>query len=961
MKKTNKDITAAPESTITTDATPQNNGNAGAPPQKTASESSVHKSIAHETPAPENIVLDKPEIIITSHVNADFDALSSMVAAKKLYPDATLISPPYREKSGVNYFLDSIAYVFNFKHPKDCDLSSVKRLVVVDTRQRNRINHISEVLNNPGLEIDCYDHHPDSEDDLPAKFSIVKEWGSTIAILVQLLREKGLTVTPDEATMLGLGLYEDTGSFTYSSTTEYDLLAAAWLRPQAMDLSVISDHMNTTMTTEQISVLNRMIENAETHDLHGVSIMLSEIVLEEYFDDFAVLAHQIMDMENVKVIFAMAQMGDRVQLVARSRVPEQLNVSKICTSFGGGGHSYAAAASIKDKTMAEVKSELFAMVFSTIHDEINVGAKMTSPAKVVKNTSTLAQAEAMMIRFGLKAVPVVAAGSMRAVGFLEYQTAARAVSHQLGSRPVYEFMNSRARTVRPTDSLYPAMEIILGQRQRLVSVVDEKENIVGVLTRTDVMRLLLDETIHIPEGTPLGASTKDRNISGIMHDKLPEKHCKLLKTIGELGDKLNTPVYAVGGFVRDLLMDRVNLDIDITVEGDGITFAKNLAERLNGRFRTHPKFQTALVIFTDEDGNEERIDVATARLEYYEAPGALPTVELSSIKMDLSRRDFTINALAIRLNPAHFGTLVDPFGAQRDMKEKAIRVLHSLSFIEDPTRILRAIRFEKRFGFKIDPQTDKLIKNCLKLGMFKKISGARVFNELRHIFDEKSPMLSLDRMEGYGILRMIHPLLRLAPTKLELLNNAEEVISWYKLLYLKMIPQNWIIYLMGLCPNANYKEMSEVLETFLFIERPRQDFMLLREATRMAEKSLQQWEKQEQHSMGKLFSILHRVPIEGILYMMSKPSMQSLKKVLSHYLSRLWDLKLEITGHDILVLGAKPGPQIGEILKHVLEAKADGRAETREEQLNIATAELARLNNMTVEELMIMEISAGRT
>ncbi|MDL2313496.1 CBS domain-containing protein [Desulfovibrio sp. OttesenSCG-928-C14] len=877
-----------------------------------------------------------PETIITGHIHADFDALAAMVAAKKLYPEAELVAPPYREKTGMNFFMDSMAEIFNFRQPKDCDFSRVKKLVAVDTRQRNRLSHIEDVFSNPGLVVHCYDHHPDSEDDLPAEFSLVKTWGSTTAIISHLLMEKGIFISSDEATMLGLGIYEDTGSFTFPSTTQYDLSAGAWLRENMMDLEVVADLVNTNLTSKQIQLLNQMIENAVTHEVHGISIMTTSIVLHEYVDDFAVLTHQIFEMEKIKVIFALAQMGDRVQVVARSRVPEKVDVSQICASLGGGGHSYAAAASVKDKTLEEVKAALFAMLFSTINKQINVGSKMTTPAKVVEDSQTLAQAEAIMLRYGLKAIPVVAEGTRHCVGMLEYQTAARAVGHKLGDQIVADYMNGRAKTTTPDSDLYPAMDIILSQRQRLVPVVDDLGNVVGVLTRTDVMNLLVDDSIRIPEGDPLVSAQKERNINALMKDKLPDQYYKLLWRIGALADRMGVSAYAVGGFVRDILLDRVNLDMDITVEGDGIAFAKKLSEELDGRFRAHPMFKTALVIFTDESGEEQRVDVATARLEYYEYPGALPTVELSSIKMDLSRRDFTINALAVTLNEAAFGQLVDPFGAQRDMRDKHIRVLHSLSFVEDPTRILRGIRFEMRFGFKIGPQTEKLLKNCLQLGLFRKLSGARIFNELKHIFDEKEPLLCLKRMESFGILKQIHQLLPLNAGKEAMLAGTEEVLSWYSLLYLKQQPVKWIVYMLALCSNAKYLDMSDILNRFLLPDKQRNEFMTLRESTRFAAKGLLAWQKSEDKRPGELYNILIKIPLEGILHLMTMPSMQGLKKELANFLSRLWNMTIDVTGDDLLSLGLERGPQVGLILKGLFSAKADGQVNTREEQLELA-------------------------
>ena len=179
--------------------------------------------------------------------------------------------------------------------------------------------------------------------------------------------------------------------------------------------------------------------------------------------------------------------------------------------------------------------------------------------------------------------------------------------------------------------------------------------------------------------------------------------------------------HLVGGFVRDLLLRIDNFDIDIVIEGDGIRFAKELARRFGARTRVHKEFGTAKVLFP----GGFKVDVASARLEYYRAPAALPIVEHSSLKLDLYRRDFTINTLAISLNTNTFGELIDFFGAQRDIKEKSIRVLHSLSFVEDPTRVFRAVRFEQRFRFHIGKFTVNLIKNAVKMSFLAKIKGGQ--------------------------------------------------------------------------------------------------------------------------------------------------------------------------------------------------------------------------------------------
>ncbi|MDL2317093.1 CBS domain-containing protein [Desulfovibrio sp. OttesenSCG-928-A18] len=903
----------------------------------------------------------RPEIIITGHTSADFDALAAMVAAEKLYPGATLVAPTMLERQGSHLFSDSIAYLFNLRQPKDCDFSTVRLLVVVDTHQRSRLEHVKEVLDKPGLVIHVYDHHPDADDDLPAQESVIRQWGATTSILTHLIREKGIALSPDEATMMGLGIYEDTGSFTFGSTTAHDLTAAAYLLEFGMDLGTIVELTSSDLTREQVHILNELLRNAMTHTIHGIQVTVSEIVLESFMGDFATLVHKLIDMENIKIIFVLASMGDRVHLIARSKVPE-VDVGMICHSFGGGGHHYAASASIKQKPLAEVRGALLAFLVSVITPQMSVGRHMSSPAISGNAHMSIGQAEEIMNRYGLKAIPILPAEAGGGIGLLEQHTAARASAHKLDHLPVTEYMQRSVSTLTPDSDLHEAMKIILKQRQRLIPILEAHE-LVGVLTRTDVIRLLIDDTLHIPEGTPLDQEHRERNVASLVRAQLPDEHVRILEEAGKLGDALAMPVFAVGGFVRDLILKQPNLDIDLSVEGDGIAFAEKLAERLGGTVRPHQKFKTAIVFYPGVDNVEQRLDVATARLEYYEYPGALPTVQLSSIKMDLYRRDFTINALAIQLNAERFGTLIDPFGSQRDIKEKYINVLHSLSFVEDPTRILRAVRFEQRFTFRIGVQTERLIKNALSLSMLDKLSGPRLFNELKHVFDEKNVPSCLRRMDNWNLLRMIHPVLKLNPTKDILLTSIDEVLAWYRLLYKEPLPENWQVYLLGLCASAKYPDVAAMLERLGFIERQKSDFLSLRENTRKASSMLASLQSKGPVPMSQLYETLRPVPTEGLLYLMARHGQEhNIGQDISLYLTRLKDVKLEISGEDLASFGEAPGPLFGEALRFVLAAKLDGKAATRKEQLALASHYMAcRKEGEEMAALNLTEVLGGRT
>lgn len=872
--------------------------------------------------------LIKARTIITAHNNADFDCLSSMVAAGKLYPEGIFVFPGSQEQGLRDFFIQSATYLFNFYSYKDIDPESVQTIVICDTRQKSRVPHLSQLLDKQGIRIHIFDHHPESEDDLPASSTTVRPWGSTVAILVSLIREKGIELTPEEATITGLGLYEDTGSFTFASTTEHDLEAAAWLRKKGMDLDFIADFMHRELSAEQVSILNELLEAASTHTINGVEICLSSITTKTYVRDFALLVHKMMEIENIRVLFAMARMQDRVHIVARSRIPE-VDAGKICASLGGGGHPYAASATAKNKTLAEIQDELFGLLYTHINPQITVKSLMSSPPVVIEQDRTIAQASEIMTRYGLKAIPVVGTNSLHCLGILEHQLADKAQTHGLGDFAVQEYMHGHLLTVKPEESLYAVIEIIINQGQRLVPVVADQD-ILGVITRTDLIKTLIEEPARIPESL-LPGSNRERNIKTLLRNRLPPEIYTLLSQAGELAWQKGYKVYAVGGFVRDILLHSPNLDIDLVVEGDGITFAKQLAHALGGRLRSHKKFRTAVVILPDK----HRIDVATARLEYYEHPAALPTVELSSLKMDLIRRDFSINALAIEINPKSFGRLVDFFGGQRDLKEKNIRVLHSLSFVEDPTRILRAIRFEQRFNFHIGSQTKRLIKNALQLNLFQKLSGKRIFQELQLIMAEQSPLPCLQRMQEFNLLSTIHPVLKLTLQKEKLLEKMEKVLDWYDLLYLEPKPERWKVFFLGLLLGSKQDQLHQVAGRLHLSDKLEAFFAQLKQDIQKARDKLFWWQK-NQEPVSRIYFILKTLPLEGVLFVMASSRKEQTRKHVSLYLSQLKDTTIEISGRDLKALGLEPGPAYNEILQLVLRAKLDGQAPDKSSQLDLA-------------------------
>ncbi|MBD3358017.1 MAG: polya polymerase, partial [Chitinivibrionales bacterium] len=290
--------------------------------------------------------------VITTHVNADFDAVASMLAAKKLYPDATLAFPGSQEKGLRDFFLQSTFYMLQTERIKKIDFDAITRLILVDIRQRDRIGPFAEVVDRKNVDIHIYDHHPPSDNDVSGSVEVIRELGATTTILSGILEEKNIDISPDEATILMMGIYEDTGSLTFTSTTVEDYLAAAFLLKKGASLNVVSDMVTKELTAEQISVLYELIHTATVHTINGTDVVIAKASTDRYVSDFAVLVHKLRDIESINVLFVLAEMEDRIYLVARSRLNE-VDVSKVATEFGGGGHATAASATIKEMGLEE--------------------------------------------------------------------------------------------------------------------------------------------------------------------------------------------------------------------------------------------------------------------------------------------------------------------------------------------------------------------------------------------------------------------------------------------------------------------------------------------------------------------------------------------------------------------------------------------------------------------------------
>jgi tRNA nucleotidyltransferase (CCA-adding enzyme) len=861
--------------------------------------------------------------VITTHLNTDFDGLASMMAAKKLYPEAWLVFPGSQEQNLRNFFLESTVYMYNFTKIKQVPLERIERLILVDTRQPDRIGRFAEILDRPDLEIHIYDHHPPAENDIKGTLEIVRPVGATMTMMTQLLREKKIPLTSDEATVMALGIYEDTGSFTFASTTHEDFLAAAYLLQQGANLNLISDLLTRELTVEQVSLLNQLLESATRQRINNLEIVIAKASTDTYVGDFAVLVHKMMEMENLNCLFALARMEDRIYVVARSRIRE-VNVGEILLAFGGGGHAFAASATVKDQTLVQVEEALISQLKHRINPQRKARDMMTFPVKSIPPQETIEHANELLTRYNINVLLVL--DNDRLLGMITRQVIEKAIFHGLKDLAVREYMTTELLTVGPEASLFQIQELIIENKQRVLPVVKQGK-VVGVITRTDLLNILMtgpSMTEYLYDSRKAPHFVRKKNIAYLMEERLPPRIIELLKSLGEVADDLGYNAYAIGGFIRDLFLKFDNLDIDIVIEGDGIRFAQEYAKKFPVRIRYHTKFKTAVLIFPDGF----KVDVATARSEYYESPASLPVVELSSIKMDLYRRDFTINTLAVKLNSRHYGLLIDFFGAQKDLKEKAIRVLHNLSFVEDPTRAFRAVRFEQRFGFKIGKLTVNLIENAIRIGGIEKLAPKRVFTELQLILNEENPLPVIKRLVDLKLLQAVQPELTLTQKGELLFGEIKTVLSWFDLLYLNEPYEKWLVYFLALTQPTT--QISELRQRLGLSKRAFEIMTLCRGG---GEKALMALQKNPHWSRSEIVKFLSPLPNEVLLFLMARTNQEGVRKTISLYFTQLKSIGISVGGDDLKSLGLTPGPGYKVILSKLLEARINGKVLTHEDEI----------------------------
>jgi tRNA nucleotidyltransferase (CCA-adding enzyme) len=421
-----------------------------------------------------------------------------------------------------------------------------------------------------------------------------------------------------------------------------------------------------------------------------------------------------------------------------------------------------------------------------------------------------------------------------------------------------------------------------------------------------------------------------------MRGRLPARIFSRLEDAGRLAQQSGVAAFVVGGLVRDLLLGRATIDADIAVEGDGMAFARRLADRQGAALKIFERFATAYVVFPDR----MKFDIATTRAGQPARPGVgnegawnAPAGESCPIEQDLMRRDFTINALAIHLNTGRFGQLLDPSGGLRDLQARAIRAVYDFSFRDDPARVYRAIRFERRFGFTIERRTRRLLKEAIASGLAHRLPGHRVKNELMLLLAEPAPALTIRRLAAFNLLHPIHPALRLTPHLMTLLAGLTNALEWWTRRFPDRKPDRPLVFFMALTDGLSAPAVHALMKRLVLPEGQAEK---VRTVARRLEPILRRLGRGRPLTPSRTYRLLIGLPDEGLILLVAEATSTSVKRLLSAYLTTYQPARLAISGKHLASMGLPSGPIYKAVLDRVLDAKLDGKITTERDERELA-------------------------
>ena len=871
--------------------------------------------------------------LITSHLNTDFDSLASMFAIQKLYPDA-VVCPPGSMNRKVRDFLTKHGRQWQSKilKPRKIPLDEVTLMIVTDTRSRSRIGQFAALAGRNDVAVHVYDHHPATPDDLPAEELVYEPVGALTTLIVEHLLNERKDISPDEATLFALGIYDDTGALTYESTTDRDIAMISYLREFGADLSGILSQVESDMSVEDKQLLDNLSENARELYINGAKVCLTWAETSEYMLGLSVLVNKLKEYCEAHVTIAVVNNGGKkINIVARS-VQGVLNVKEFLAPYGGSGHVQAGSATLltDERDLHELVNEIETRLHQTIPPMLKISDIMASPVIAVSPDSRVDEAYRTMLRFGFKSLPV-ADSSGEVVGMMTRRDLDKAHLHGLDRAKISDFMTMGIITLNAQASIDEAHRIMATYGFEKMPVLDDSGRLIGTLSRGDLLKALYHSgqfySSNEDDGYDSTGFLWSENVAGLMEEAFSLKTLSLLRRLGTKAQELGMKAYLVGGTVRDIIMGVRNVDIDISVEGDAEALVTSFNEQ-GCRSTLHGRYKTGTIIFPDG----EKVDVATARREFYEYSAASPTVESASLKQDLGRRDFTVNAMSISLSEENWGMLTDNYGGRADLKDKLLRILHNLSFVEDPSRVLRGIRLEQRLNMSFEDNTLRLLKSAVKGGLLECLSTARIRTELELISKEACFRKIVMRMRDLNVWEGLFPGMYVSEQADQRLHIMEHFMAQVAKHGIDFKGMKWLINIAVVLTDSKQEIRFAIMDRMNLNPNEREQLT----------KCFTQWPNVEKFCSGsgkkniansEAYLFFKDYGVIPLVYWLTCLKTPEARRLIIEHLEVWIDVKGSLTGKDLQAMGLK-GKSIGDALNLVKLAIIDKQITTHEQEID---------------------------
>ena len=939
--------------------------------------------------------------LVICHTTADFDTLGAAAGAVLLRPGSRIVLAGNAHPS-VQDFLAIWRDEYPLIDRRAVDFDQVRSLTLVDASSRDRFSPLSDWFDQAeqaGIPITIYDHHMIDGDrsekpisqDFPTAEVHIEAIGAATTLIVEALQHRAIVPTPFEATVMALGIHSDTGSLTFEQATPRDAQALAWLMAQGANQQVIAENKEPGLSPQLQELLAEALETVQTEMVRGHQLGWVILETQGFVPGLSGLAGQLMALLRLDTLLLGAQYQThrhqakpriKAVIIGRSHTNPLLPHSRVdlrpvLEPLGGGGHAQAASASLKEELLAKGLEAVVDRALGAVRSQIpappTAKSLMSSPVRTVLPKTSVDEAQRVLLRYGHAGLCVVN-DQAELVGIISRRDIDIALRHGLGHAPVKGCMSRQIKSVEPETPITQIQDLMMTYDVGRLPVL-QAGKLAGIVTRTDLLRQI-HQTQKVYQQQDAPEIKPEQTPSLSVHPPAAETLYQQLKTriseiwpalmlIADMADQKGWALYLVGGAVRDLLLTQLPephqqfhplTDIDLVVDGAEAGAGVSLAEAIKSRYpevsvQVHGQFQTAALVWhpaqssdrpsdrpSDQPSDPLLVDIATARTEFYPYPTANPEVEASTIRQDLYRRDFAINAMAIRLNGSREketntagdavpGQLLDYFGGWIDLQQGHVRVLHANSFIEDPTRIFRAVRFAVRLGFTIEPQTEQFIRYAIGSGIYAQMQASedktpalqtRLKAELKYLLSSDQWEASLSKISRLGALACLHSTLEMTPALWRQLGRMHRWLNKFDDQYLGSVQPRWLLLLELMIAQLDPSLRDR---TALNLSLGAQSQHLLKNLHLWEGDLLKRLPKAQRPS--QIYEMLHPYGSSELLLMGDRYP-YTLGPQIWQYIVQLSSQSPLIDGATLKRLGYKPGPQFKDILNTVSALTLNG-------------------------------------